>query len=309
MTQTLGGSWSESASPYRGSDWGLLRWPAAGSGARRTASDGHIGPRNGGRRLVEAVLPSSGGNMRRERRMESIADAFARLALELHDQTNLEKTLEKIVESAAAVVGCDYAGVLVQSKGNKFNAVTASHPIAEKADKLQAERQEGPGIAAVADAHTTLVTDTATDPRWPRWAAGTLDLQLRSVLAVRLWTSQSTLGALNLYACSPGWFDADALAVAEVLGRHSSIALASAREEESLWQAIDARKLIGQAQGILMERLALDDERAFEVLRRYSQNTNTKLTEVARILVQTRTLPSYAPRSSRSKLRIPEWLG
>jgi hypothetical protein len=94
-------------------------------------------------------------------------------------------------------------------------------------------------------------------------------------------------------SCAPCWFDADALAVAEVLGRHASIALAAAREEESLWQAIDARKLIGQAQGILMERFDLDDERAFEVLRRYSQNTNTKLNEVARTLVHTRTLPAY----------------
>jgi GAF domain-containing protein len=225
--------------------------------------------------------------------MESEADAFALLAMALHDQANLEKTLEKIVESAAAVVGCDYAGVLVTSKGNQFNAITASDPIAEEADKLQVEWHEGPGIAAVADARTTLVTDTAEDMRWPRWAAGTRELHLLSVLAVRLWTSQSTLGALNLYACSPRWFDSDALAVAEVLGRHASIALANAREEESLWQAIDARKLIGQAQGILMERFALDDERAFEVLRRYSQSTNTKLNEVARILVHTRTLPTY----------------
>jgi GAF domain-containing protein len=223
--------------------------------------------------------------------MESQADAFARLAHDLHDQTNLQKTLDKIVESAAAVVGCHYTGLLLTSKGNHFDAITASHPVAEKADKLQIEWNEGPGIAAVADARTTLVADTAADMRWPRWAAGTRDLQLGSVLAVRLWTTQSTLGALNLYACCPRWFDPDALAVAEVLARHASIALSSARQEESLRQAIDARTLIGQAQGILMERFALDDQGAFEVLRRYSQNTNTKLNKVARILVRSRTLP------------------
>jgi GAF domain-containing protein len=223
--------------------------------------------------------------------MESQADAFARLAHDLHDQTNLQKTLDKIVESAAAVVGCHYAGLLLTSKGNHFDAITASHPVAEKADKLQIEWNEGPGIAAVADARTTLVADTAADMRWPRWAAGTRDLQLGSVLAVRLWTTQSTLGALNLYACCPRWFDPDALAVAEVLARHASIALSSARQEESLRQAIDARTLIGQAQGILMERFALDDQGAFEVLRRYSQSTNTKLNKVARILVRSRTLP------------------
>ena len=35
--------------------------------------------------------------------MESSADAFARLAHDLHDQSNVEETLDKIVESAAAV--------------------------------------------------------------------------------------------------------------------------------------------------------------------------------------------------------------
>jgi len=223
--------------------------------------------------------------------MESEADVFARLAHELHDQTNLEQTLARIVESAVAVVGCDYAGVLLTRKGSQVDAIIASHPIAEKADKLQIELHEGPGVVAVTDAHTTLVTDTAADIRWPPWAAGMRELHLGSVLAVRLWTSKATLGALNLYACSPRWFDPDALAAAEVFGRHASIALSSAKQEESLWQAIDARTLIGRAQGILMERFALDDQGAFEVLRRYSQNTNTRLNKVARILVHSRTLP------------------
>jgi GAF domain-containing protein len=225
--------------------------------------------------------------------MESDADAFARLAHDLYDQANLEKTVEKIVESAVTVVGCDYAGLLMTSKGNQFVAINASDPAAEKADKLQIELHEGPGIVAVSEARTTVVHDTATELRWPQWAAGMRDLHLGSVLAVPLWTSQSTLGALNLYACSPRGFDQGALAAAEVLGRHVSIALSSAKQEESLWQAIDARTLIGRAQGILMERFGLDDQGAFEVLRRHSQNTNTKLNEVARILIRSRDLPKY----------------
>ena len=118
--------------------------------------------------------------------MESDADAFARLTHDLYDQTNLEKTLEKIVESAVTVVGCDYAGLLMTSKGNQFVAINASDPAAEKADKLQVELHEGPGIVAVAEARTTVVHDTAADLRWPRWAAGMRGLDLGSVLAVRL---------------------------------------------------------------------------------------------------------------------------
>jgi AmiR/NasT family two-component response regulator len=59
-------------------------------------------------------------------------------------------------------------------------------------------------------------------------------------------------------------------------------------------QAVDARKLIGQAMGILMERFGIDDDRAFAVLRRYSQHNNQKLRDVAQYLIDTRKLPDYA---------------
>ena len=40
-----------------------------------------------------------------------------------------------------------------------------------------------------------------------------------------------------------------------------------------------------------MERYALDADHAFEVLRRYSQNSNMKLRNVAEMVVGTRRLP------------------
>ena len=76
--------------------------------------------------------------------------------------------------------------------------------------------------------------------------------------------------------------------MAEILGRHASVALAASHSEDGLMSAIDARKLIGQAQGILMERFDLDSDRAFDVLRRYSQDGNRKLRDVAEAIVRHR---------------------
>jgi hypothetical protein len=52
--------------------------------------------------------------------------------------------------------------------------------------------------------------------------------------------------------------------------------------------AVDARKLVGQAMGILMERFDVDDDRAFAMLRRHPKDTNTKLRDVAQHLIDTR---------------------
>ena len=100
----------------------------------------------------------------------------------------------------------------------------------------------------------------------------------------------------GLYSPQPDAFGPDDQAVAHILARHASVALASARHEESLAQAIDARKLVGQAMGILMERFDMDADRAFAVLKRYSQDTNTKLRDVATVLItQTTGQPPCPP--------------
>ena len=101
-----------------------------------------------------------------------------------------------------------------------------------------------------------------------------------------------THGVLGLYSTRPDAFSFDDEAIAHILARHASVALANARHDQSMAQAIDARKLVGQAMGILMERYDLDADRAFHVLRRYSQDTNTKLRDVAQQLIDGRTLPT-----------------
>ena len=64
-----------------------------------------------------------------------------------------------------------------------------------------------------------------------------------------------------------------------------------ARRDKDMAEAVDARKLVGQAMGNLMERFDLDADRAFTVLRRYSQDSNVKLRDVAQQLIDTCKLP------------------
>jgi GAF domain-containing protein len=137
-----------------------------------------------------------------------------------------------------------------------------------------------------------LVSDTALDDRWPDWATQVRALGVRSVLDMPLNTAAGTVGVMGLYSNKPDAFSTDDQAIAHILARHATVAIANARHDATLVQAIDARKLVGQAMGILMERFDLDADRAFEVLKRYSQDTNQKLRDVAKNLVETRQLPT-----------------
>lgn len=219
------------------------------------------------------------------------ASDFAEMALALHDEPDVETTLERIVEYAQHATACDDAGVMLLHGQGKIETAMVTDPRVGKADQFQVELREGPCVRSIESHSSFIVDDLGSDSRWPEWGPRAAALGLHSLLSVRLYTTGGTVGSLNLYANEPKAFDEDDLDVAEIFGRHASIALATAREESGLRQAISARHVVGLAQGILMERYGLDAERAFSLLRRYSRHNNIKLRVVAERIIATGRLP------------------
>lgn len=222
------------------------------------------------------------------------ADAFAQLAIELHDAPGVEETIDAVVQFALQALNCTYAGVALHRRGSRPEVAAVTDPVVAEVYDLQIDDEAGPLVTALRERTNVLIRDTSTDPRWPKWAARVAQLGVRSVLDVPLTTgtgSTASVGVLGLYSPQPDAFGTDDEAIAQILARHASIAVATARHEETMAQAVDARKLVGQAMGILMERFDVDGDRAFAILKRYSQDTNTKLRDVAQQLVDTRTLP------------------
>jgi GAF domain-containing protein len=222
----------------------------------------------------------------------STADAFARLATELHDSDGVEETVETVVQYAVRALGCSHAGIVLATRGRQPEIGAVTDPLIERIYALQIETGEGPLIAALQDGAIVRVADVRVDRRWPSWAELVCRSGIRTVLQLPLLVGGRASGVLSLYSEEPDALVDDDEAVAHILARHAAVAVASARHEVSLTQAVDARKLIGQAMGILMERYDLDSDRAFEVLKRYSQDTNVKLRDVAQQLIDTRKLPS-----------------
>lgn len=219
------------------------------------------------------------------------ATSFAELALDLHEVSTSEETLERILEFATKTFDCAWAGVILVHAGSRVETVASNHEVVAHLDKIQLETGEGPDIEIIADRPGVLVRDVATESRWPSWCAAVEAAGIRSMLGARLYTTRQVLGSLNLYSFEVDAFDSYDVDVAHLLARHAAVALEGARGTEHLLKAVDARNLIGQAQGILMERYNLEATAAFTVLRRYSQDNNVKLHVVAQQLIDTRSLP------------------
>lgn len=155
---------------------------------------------------------------------------------------------------------------------------------ARDCDRKQFEFGEGPALDAMHEEPVQVSVDLAGEPRWARWSPVAAALGVRSTLTMRLFTD-AALGTVNLYSTRPVRLDAARLCEAQVIAAHVSVVVAAMSAAGHLRRAMESRHVIGLAQGMLMQRFELTADRAFELLRHQSQQTNVKLISIARQIV------------------------
>jgi len=232
-------------------------------------------------------------------------EGFSESARALFSAGSVTETLQRVVEVAVETIeGCDFAGVFLVD-GDAVTTAAHTDPLVIDIDSLQHRYGQGPCLDAIASGATLYADDLSDDTRWPRFGPEAIALGIRSVLALNL-SSDDDHGVLNLYARYPQAFGVLDRGRGLLLGGLAGQALAAAqahddetRRLDNLEGALLTRLVIGQAQGILIERERLTPDQAFDVLRRASQHLNIKLRDVAQSLVDTGERPETGARLSR----------
>ncbi len=223
--------------------------------------------------------------------------AFAELAASLQSAPTPTETAGDIVSYVRAQLDADQAGISVIGSRSRLTTTAPTAPLVEELDRLQSVLGEGPCYDNTWPGQTLTRSALADDGRWPTWAREAAALGVASLLASALTTVEGRrIGCICAYWTQPRSFIQDDVAFMAIFARHAALALSQTWNDAGLHTALDTRKLIGQAQGLLMERYDLDEARAFEVLRRYSQDHNIKLRDVAAHLIAARQLPTIASR-------------
>lgn len=230
---------------------------------------------------------------------DQLVIALRRAARDLarrHSIGDLEETLRQIVAAAVTTVPGIDAGSISWTEHGRVETRQPTSEAIGKLDACQSELFEGPCISAIEDppeSGVVVANDFAgaeDGRRWPRFGPRVVDAGYRALISTQL-TADPTgpRAALNLYSVSPNVFDEQTRTVAGLFGAQAALLLYGSNAAFNLRHALDSRDVIGQAKGILMERFKVDDEAAFQMLVKSSQETNMKLTAVAHWLTDTVT--------------------
>jgi GAF domain-containing protein len=224
-----------------------------------------------------------------DERNHDLAMRMADLARTAAAPRSVEDVLSDVTKAALELIpGAETAGVLLIGKGGKWDSVAGTSDLPHLLDELQMKFNEGPCVEAALDEVIVRTDDFRNEERWPKYGPAVVEIGVMSGLSFKLYTANRTAGALNLFAFKPNAFDGESETFGTILAAHAAAAILASREGEELQSALSTRDRIGQAKGIIMERYGVDDVRAFDMLRKLSQDSNTRLSEIAQRVIDTR---------------------
>lgn len=216
-----------------------------------------------------------------------VGRALAAAARDFFIPASIEDTLQGVTSSAKRLIsGVDTADILIVARRGKFQSHAPTGDLAVRLDEFQEQFGEGPCVDAALDETVVRSDDLSKETRWPRFTKAALGVGVQSLVSLKLFTRDDTVGALNLFALRPGAFGAEDEELGLMLAAHAAVALQAANATHQFRSALVSRDIIAQAKGMIMERFNMDAIRAFEVMRKLSQDENIPVSVLAVQIVE-----------------------
>jgi transcriptional regulator with GAF, ATPase, and Fis domain len=218
------------------------------------------------------------------------AELLRRTMVDLTEKAALPTEVDSILQSVTVaavelIAGVHCADVLLISGPDLFRSLAATSQLAVDLDEMQRRFREGPCLDAAVGHSVILCNNLGTDPRWPSFAKAATSAGVHAMLSFQLFTHNGRMGALNLFGLKPDGFTLESEALGAMLATHAANAYIADDKELQFRSALDSRDVIGQAKGMIMERFGVDAVRAFDLLVKLSQQSNTRVAVVAAELV------------------------
>jgi transcriptional regulator with GAF, ATPase, and Fis domain len=201
--------------------------------------------------------------------------------------------LHVLTDRSVQLLDVSAAGLLLADPRGELRVVAASSEAARLLELFQLQNDQGPCLDCFRAGQPVAAADLdAEADRWPRFAAAARRAGFAAVQALPMRLRDQVIGALNLFRAQPGAFDPADVRVGQGLADVATISLLHERImrqnetlNEQLQTALNSRVIIEQAKGKLAERLGVDMEQAFSLLRASARDRNRGLSQVAQAFV------------------------
>ena len=224
---------------------------------------------------------------------ELLADTFVELTDTMVVGFDVIDFLHVLTDRSVQLLDVEAAGLLLADPRGELRVVAASSEAARLIELFQLQNDQGPCLDCYRSGLPVHATDLSAEAgRWPRFAPAARQAGFTAVQALPMRLREQVVGALNLFRTGLGAFAAADIRIGQALADVATISLLHERGmrrsetlNEQLQTALNSRVVIEQAKGKLAERLGVDMDRAFSLLRDLARSRNRRLSELAQAFI------------------------
>lgn len=218
---------------------------------------------------------------RKEAELEKIIKVSLSVASQL---SSIDDILNLIVTVTSELLNTRICSIMLVDDEKQELIMKATQSLDEEyRNKPNLKLNQGISGLVVKEGHPIIVSDVREDPRF-YYRDIAKKLGLVSLLSVPMRFRDKVIGIVNVYTPEEYSFTEEEVNIVQALANYAAMAIGSSQlieEVTKIREALETRKLIERAKGILMKIKGMDEGEAYRFLQKRSMDTGKPIKEIA----------------------------
>jgi hypothetical protein len=225
-------------------------------------------------------------------REQWLASCFVELADTLVAEFDVVEFLTMLVARCAVLLDGSEVGLAVANREGELRVLASSSERMRILELVEVQHDEGPCRDCYRCGEQIINQRVdSVEHLWPRMVPMAREAGFAMLHAIPMRLRGQTIGAINIFDARSREMSAHDARMTQAFADVATIGILQERATRDqavltsqLGKALDTRVVIEQAKGVLAERLQVDMDESFTLLRRYARTNSRRLSEVARAL-------------------------
>ena len=200
---------------------------------------------------------------------------------------DLKEVLDRIVKIVSGVTRADSC-FLYLVDGNDLVLRASLNPKPLEIGNIKLKLSEGITGWVARNKKTAAIARKAYDDERFKFVNSLPEDRFEGFLSVPIIYRDKVLGVINVQHCKPRAYSKNEITLFELVAKATGGAIENAllfSEKEALKEALETRKVIEKAKGILMKEFSISEDDAYKLLHKKSMDKRLSMKEIANAVI------------------------
>ncbi|MBS1855747.1 MAG: GAF domain-containing protein [Acidobacteria bacterium] len=224
----------------------------------------------------------------RSERAAKRMEALAGLAEQINEKNYLDRILQTIAEMVADKLDSPVCSIMLVDEDRKELVVSAARCSSEDYLHRMPIKVDDSLIGRVVREGAPIIIPNVLEEKQYRYPELARKTGLASLLSVPMMTRDVAIGTINIYTREIHEFTEDEIGFVKVVASQAAIAIDNARlmaETLEAKRALEIRKIVERAKGILQAKYGITEEDSYLKLRNESRRLRRPMRELAEAII------------------------